>query len=54
VWPEYRSNIIIRIYRNDAGIFTDINANLIAYAMGAPTWVGFDKDGRLDLLLAGR
>jgi hypothetical protein len=44
---------ITRIYRNDAGIFTDIVAGLIGISDGAVAWGDFDNDGDLDLVLTG-
>ncbi|MCG2759741.1 MAG: FG-GAP-like repeat-containing protein, partial [Candidatus Delongbacteria bacterium] len=41
------------IYRNDAGIFTNINAGLIGVFYSSAAWGDFDNDGDLDILLAG-
>lgn len=41
------------IYRNDNGIFTNINANLLGLMGGRATWADYDNDGDLDVLLAG-
>ncbi len=41
-----------RVYRNDAGSFTDIAAGLQA-AAGAAVWGDYDNDGDLDILLTG-
>jgi FG-GAP-like repeat/Secretion system C-terminal sorting domain/Fibronectin type III domain len=44
---------ISRIYRNDAGVFTDINAGLTNLSDGSVAWGDFDNDGDLDILLTG-
>ncbi|HQO09667.1 MAG TPA: FG-GAP-like repeat-containing protein [Clostridiales bacterium] len=47
--PYYYS----RIYRNDAGVFVDINAGLPGFNSGSADWGDYDNDGDLDLLLTG-
>jgi hypothetical protein len=42
-----------RIYRNDNGAFTDINAGLMGVKSGTGIWGDFDNDGDLDVLIAG-
>jgi hypothetical protein len=44
----------MKVYRNDEGIFTDINANLTGIYNSAVTWGDFDNDGDLDILATGR
>ena len=44
---------IMHIYRNDAGIFSDIGAGLPGVSTCAISWVDFDNDGDLDLAFAG-
>ncbi len=44
----------MKIYRNDAGTFTDINANLTGVYNSAVSWGDFDGDGDLDILATGR
>jgi len=44
---------ISRIYRNDSGTFTDINAGLTGVRFGSVKWGDYDNDGDLDLFLAG-
>ncbi|NOR45588.1 MAG: hypothetical protein GQ534_08400 [Candidatus Delongbacteria bacterium] len=44
---------ISKIYRNDPGVFTDINAGLQGVS-GSVAWGDYDNDGDLDILLAGR
>ena len=41
------------IYRNDSGVFTDINAGLIGVRGGSTSWADYDNDGDLDILLSG-
>jgi predicted nucleotidyltransferase len=48
------SNVITRIYRNDAGSFSDINAALPGLQYSSCAWGDYDKDGDLDILLAGQ
>ena len=41
------------VFRNDGGVFADINAGLIGVRSGRIKWGDYDNDGDLDLLLAG-
>ncbi|MFA7123554.1 MAG: VCBS repeat-containing protein [Candidatus Delongbacteria bacterium] len=52
---EYEGTIeyISRIYRNDSGIFTDINAGLPGVFNSSAAWGDYDNDGDLDILLTG-
>jgi len=47
------STYISKVYRNNGGIFTDINAPLTGIYEGAVAWGDYDKDGDLDILLSG-
>jgi uncharacterized membrane protein YeaQ/YmgE (transglycosylase-associated protein family) len=47
------SNPISRIYRNDAGLFTNINAGLIGVKYSSVSWGDYDNDGDLDILMTG-
>jgi hypothetical protein len=44
---------VSKIYRNDGGIFTDIGADLMPLNGGSVTWIDYDMDGKLDLLICG-
>ncbi|BFM39586.1 FG-GAP-like repeat-containing protein [Synechocystis sp. LKSZ1] len=44
---------VAKVFRNDSGSFTDINASLTAVYSGAVAWGDYDKDGDLDILLTG-
>ena len=44
---------ISKIYRNDSGVFTDINAGLTGVCNSSVAWVDYDNDGDLDILLTG-
>ena len=44
---------VTKIFRNDNGVFTDINANLPGLMASSAEWGDYDKDGDLDLLLTG-
>jgi predicted nucleotidyltransferase len=44
---------IAKIYRNDNGVFPDINAGLMSIASGSAAWGDYDNDGDLDILLSG-
>jgi hypothetical protein len=46
-------NLVSKVYRNDNGNFTDINANLQGVFDSSATWGDYDNDGDLDILLTG-
>ncbi|MEG4495046.1 S8 family serine peptidase [Microcoleus sp. D3_18_C4] len=46
-------NLISKVYRNDNGNFTDINANLQGLSDSSAIWLDYDNDGDLDILLTG-
>lgn len=46
-------NPITKIYRNDGGVFVDLNAGLPATIGGSVDWGDYDNDGDLDLLITG-
>ncbi|NOR44713.1 MAG: hypothetical protein GQ534_03930, partial [Candidatus Delongbacteria bacterium] len=50
-WPDYIG--ISKIYRNDSGVFTDINAGLTELGNGSVSWADHDNDGDLDILISG-
>ena len=41
------------IYRNDRGVFVDINADLPGLSLSRAAWGDFDNDSDLDLLISG-
>ncbi len=47
--PVYMS----KIYRNDGGIFTDIETGLVGVIDGSVAWGDFDGNNALDILLSG-
>ena len=44
---------IAGVYRNDGGVYTDLDAALPGCAKGAVAWGDYDNDGDLDLYLSG-
>ena len=44
---------VAKVYRNDAGTFTDINAGLSDVRLSSVAWGDYDNDGDLDILLTG-
>ncbi len=45
---------VTRVYRNNGdGTFKDANAGLVAVDRGIVAWADYNRDGRLDLLIAG-
>lgn len=51
--PTVEGYTICRIYRNDHGTFTDIQAGLPGVHFGSTAWGDYDNDGDLDLLVTG-
>lgn len=47
------SGNVTSIYRNDNGVFVDINQNLSKLRNGDLQWVDINKDGFLDLMVSG-
>jgi PKD repeat protein len=47
------SSYVAKIYRNDGGTFTSINAGLPGVNFSAAAWGDYDRDGDLDILLIG-
>jgi len=43
-----------KVYRNDNGSFTDINASLQGVEASSAAWGDYDSDGDLDIVLSGR
>ncbi len=46
-------NRISKVYRNDSGIFTDINAGLYGLSGSSAAWGDYDNDGDLDIVITG-
>ena len=44
---------VSRLYRNDAGTFVDSGNTFHNLYLGTMSWMDYDNDGKLDLLLAG-
>jgi PKD repeat protein len=42
-----------KVYRNDNGIFTDIDAGLTGVFLSSASWGDFDNDGDLDIFIMG-
>jgi len=47
------NNPLTKIFRNDNGVYTDIQAALLPLHFGSVEWGDFDRDGDLDLLITG-
>jgi hypothetical protein len=45
---------VTKIYRNDNGVFTDINTTIPGLNYSSAEWGDYDGDGDLDLLMTGR
>ena len=50
---SFRLGEITRIYRNDSGSFSNINAALKGLILGRSTWGDYDNDGDIDILSVG-
>jgi concanavalin A-like lectin/glucanase superfamily protein/VCBS repeat protein/type IX secretion system substrate protein len=50
---DFSYNIISKIYRNDSGVFNDINSVLNGVKNSSASWGDYDNDGDLDILLTG-
>ena len=46
-------NAVSKIYRNQSGSFTDINANITGVVAGSIDWADYDNDGDLDFIITG-
>jgi hypothetical protein len=44
---------VARVYRNDAGAFTDVGSGLVGVSNAGGGWGDYDNDGDLDILLVG-
>ncbi|NOR44215.1 MAG: hypothetical protein GQ534_01405, partial [Candidatus Delongbacteria bacterium] len=44
---------ITKLYRNDSGVFIDVNTDLISTEEGSLNWGDYDNDGDLDILISG-
>ncbi len=54
-WVDFNTpTLTTKIYRNDGGSFTDMNAGLPGLGYSAAAWGDYDNDGDLDILLAGK
>jgi uncharacterized membrane protein YeaQ/YmgE (transglycosylase-associated protein family)/predicted nucleotidyltransferase len=51
--PYITPSWISRIYRNDSGVFTNINAAITGVVNSTVSWGDFDNDSDLDLLITG-
>ncbi|HQO10128.1 MAG TPA: VCBS repeat-containing protein [Clostridiales bacterium] len=45
---------VSKIYNNDSGVFTDINAGMEGVYSGSVVWGDYDNDDDLDILLTGK
>src|SRR5207253_3160431 len=47
------AHMLSKVFRNDNGTFVDIQAPIQPVIGGVATWVDYNLDGRLDLMIAG-
>ncbi len=50
---DYLNRAVAKIFQNNAGVFTNINAGLTGVSESNVAWGDFDNDGDLDVLLSG-
>lgn len=43
-----------KIYNNDDGNFSDINAQIVSLAWSSGSWGDYDNDGKLDFIISGK
>ena len=50
---DVESGSVSKIYNNENGTFTEVEASLTGVSFGIASWVDFDGDGDLDVMLSG-
>ncbi|NOY49253.1 MAG: VCBS repeat-containing protein [Chlorobi bacterium] len=50
---EYNNKLSTKIYRNDKGIFSEMDFGIPGVYQGSVDWGDYDKDGDLDILITG-
>ncbi|MEO1255818.1 MAG: VCBS repeat-containing protein, partial [Bacteroidota bacterium] len=50
---DAESGSVSKVYNNENGTFTEIETNLTGVSFGIASWVDFDGDGDLDIMLSG-
>jgi hypothetical protein len=50
---DAESGSVSKIYNNENGTFTEVETSLTGVSFGIASWVDFDGDGDLDVMLSG-
>jgi len=50
---DSESSSVTKIYNNNGGVFTEVSIDITGVSFGVASWVDFDSDGDLDVMISG-